>query len=156
MKMLIVFLTLISSVAMAGDRNTAYGMVCKDLTYESDRTRCVDTIRPFGYFDDQALGICAAFTFDSNKIQCLGFIGGKQYDAYEIDACRNATFDSEKLNCLKKNGRPVNDGNRPCLPRQEVLGQLQAGLSDLRVGNLGTVDKRLQYLIASFSSPSCN
>jgi hypothetical protein len=153
MKMLIVFLTMISSVAMAGDRNTAYGMVCKDLTFESDRNKCVETIRPHSYFDDQALAMCAAFTFDSNKIQCLGLIGGKQYDAYEIDACRNTTFDSDRLRCLQTNGRPAN--NRPCLPRQEVLGQLQAGLTDLRVGNLGTVDKRLQYLIANFSNPSC-
>lgn len=156
MKMLIVFLTLISSVTFAADRNTAYGMICKDLTYESDRTRCVEAIRPHAYFDDQALGICANFTFDSNKVQCLGYIGGKQYDAYEIDACKNATFDSDKLACLRKNGRPANGGgNYPCLPRQEVLGQLQAGLSDLRVGNLGTVDKRLQYLISNFSNPSC-
>ena len=153
MKMLIVLLTMTSSLAFAGDRNTAYNMVCRDLTFESDRNRCVEIIRPHSYFDDQALAMCAAFTFDSNKTQCLGFIGGKQYDGYEIDACKNTTFDSDKLTCLRVNGRPAN--NRPCLPRQEVLGQLQAGLTDLRVGNLGTVDKRLQYLIANFSNPSC-
>lgn len=156
MKMLIVLLTMTSSLAFAGDRNTAYNMVCKDLSFESDRNKCVETIRPYGYFDDQALAMCANFTFDSNKIQCLGFIGGKQYEAYEIDTCRNTTFDSDKLACLRTNGRPTNgNGNRPCLPRQEVLGQLQSGLTDLRVGNLGTVDKRLQYLIANFSNPNC-
>jgi len=156
MKMLIVLLTMTSSLAFAGDRNTAYNMVCRDLTFESDRNRCVEIIRPHSYFDDQALAICADFTFDSNKTQCLGFIAGKQYDGYEIDTCKNATFDSDKLTCLRVNGRPANGGgNRPCLPRLEVLGQLQAGLSDLRVGNLGTVDKRLQYLINNFSNPSC-
>ena len=157
MKILIAILTMTSSLAFAGTRDTAYNMVCKNMTYDSDRTRCVEIIRPHSYFDDQALGICANFTFDSNKNQCLGFMAGKQYDAYEIEECKNATFDSEKLQCLKKNGRPVYDGgNRPCLPRQEVLNQLHAGLSDLRIGNLGTVDKRLQYLIANFSQPSCN
>lgn len=158
MKMLIVLLTMTSSLAFAGDRNTAYGMVCKDLSFESDRNRCVETIRPYSYFNDQALGICANFTFDSNKIQCLGYIGGKQYDAYEIDLCKNATFDSDKLACLRTNGRPVNPGypgGNGCLPRQELLGQLQASLNDLRIGNLGTVDKRLQYLIANVSSPNC-
>lgn len=156
MKMLIVLLTMTSSLAFAGDRNTAYNMVCRDLTFESDRNRCVEIIRPYSYFNDEALAICAGFTFDSNKTQCLGFIGGKQYDGYEIDTCKNATFDSDKLACLKANGRPTNGGgNRPCLPRQEVLNQLQAGLSDLRVGNLGTVDKRLQYLIANFSNYNC-
>jgi len=155
MKMLIVLMTLISSIAFAGDRNTAYNMVCRNMTYESDRNRCIETIRPHDFFDDEALGICANFTFDSNKTQCLSYIAGKKYEAYEIDACKNSTFDSEKLTCLRNNGRPVNTGNRPCLPRQEVLGQLQASLSDLRVGNLGTVDKRLQYLISNFSYPNC-
>jgi hypothetical protein len=155
MKILITILTLTSALAFGATRDTAYNIVCKNMTYDSDRSRCIETIRPHNYFDDQALNICANFTFDSTKNQCIGYMAGKQYEAYEIDACKNATFDSEKLNCLKKNGRPVNDGSRPCLPRQEVLGQLQAGLSDLRVGNLGTVDRRLQYLIANFSNPSC-
>lgn len=159
MKMLIVFLTLMSTTAiMAADRNTAYGKVCKNLTYEQDRNRCVETIRPFAYFDDQALGMCSAFTWDNDKVKCLGFIGGKQFDAYELDVCQNTTFDNDRLRCLQTNGRPTNGGGGgtyPCLPRHEVLGQLQSGLTDLRVGNLGTVDKRLQYLINNFSNPNC-
>lgn len=159
MKILIAILTMVSSLAFAADRNAAYNMVCKNMTYESDRNRCVEAIRPHAYFDDQALAICANFTFDSNKTQCIGYIGGKKYEVYEIDLCKNATFDSEKLSCLRTNGRPINPGypggNTGCIPRQELLGQLQASLNDLRIGNLGTVDKRLQYLIANVSSPNC-
>lgn len=126
------------------------------MSFDTDRTRCVEIIRPHNYFEEKALQICAEFTFDSNKNQCVGYIGSKQYDAYEIEECQNATFDSEKLTCLKKNGRPVNDGgNRPCLPRHEVLNQLHSGLNDLRSGDLGTVDKRLQYLISNFSQVNC-
>jgi hypothetical protein len=153
MKILITILTLTSGLAFGGTRDTAYNIICKNMTYDSDRSKCIEIIRPHNYFDDQALNICANFTFDSTKNQCLGYMAGKQYDAYEIDTCKNATFDSEKLRCLQKNGRPSND--RPCLPHQVVLGQLHASLNDLRIGNLGTVDKRLQYLIASFSNPSC-
>lgn len=156
MKILIVLLTMASSLAFAGDRNTAYNMICKDLSFESDRNKCINIIRPHSYFDDQALAICADFSFDSTKTQCLGYVAGKQYDRYEIDTCKNATFDSEKLTCLRVNGRPANGGgNYPCLPRQEVVSQLQASLTDLRTGNLGTVDKRLQYLLSNFSNPSC-
>lgn len=156
MKTLIVLLTMTSSLAFAGDRNTAYNLICRDLTFESERNNCIEIIRPHSYFDDQALAICADFTFDSDKTKCLGLIGGKQYDAYEIEACKNTTYDPDKLTCLRVNGRPANGGgNRPCIPRQQVLGQLQSGLYDLRAGNLGTVDKRLQYLIANFSNPSC-
>ena len=156
MKMIIVLLMMASNLAIAGDGNTAYNMICRNLTYELDRNKCVETIRPHSYFDDQALGICSGFKFDSYKIQCLGNIAGKQYNGYEINACINTTFDFDKLTCLRVNGTVIDSGgNRPCIPRRLVLEQLQTGLNNLRNGELGTLDKRLQYLISNFSNPNC-
>ena len=158
MKILIIIITMTAGLAFAGDSNTAYNMVCKNLPFESDRNKCLEVIKQHTYFDNQALEICASFTFDSNKTQCLGTNAEKLYIDYEIDACKNSTFDSDKLNCLKVNGRAINNGggNWPCLPNQIVLQQLQSGLNNLRNGDLGTLDKRLQYLISNFSNPSCN
>ena len=115
MKVLIFLMAMTAGLAFAGDSNTAYNMVCKNLSFESDRNKCLEIIRPHNYFDNQALAICASFTFDSNKFQCLTNIAEKQYEAYEIDACKNKSFDSDKLTCLKVNGRTTNGGggNRP-------------------------------------------
>ena len=156
MKILIILLTMLSGLAIAGDGQSAYNIVCRHLTYELDRNKCIDIIRDQSYFDDQALVICANFNFDSYKNQCLGYIAGKQYNQNEINSCRNIPFDFDKLTCLRLSGRQTSGGgNYPCLPKHEVLMQLQAGLNDLRGGNLGTVDKRLQYLIAKFNNPNC-
>lgn len=152
MKMLIASLLLCSSVmAFAGDRNTAYEAVCKNMSFESDRNKCVQVIRPFSYFDERALSICTIFPFDSTQMECLGYIGDKRYEMYEIDICQNATFDSEKLKCLKDNG---SFGGQTCMPRQEVISQLRQAQLELRQGNTGTVDKRLTYLIGKLNS--CN
>lgn len=139
---------LFSSVSFAGDRTTAYNVICKNLSFESERNKCVAQIRPFNFFNDQALALCATFAFDSKRLECLGYIADKDYEAYEMDTCINATFDSEKLECLKINGAPL---KKSCLPRMDVLNQVNSALNELRARNYGTVEKRLMFLSAKFS-----
>ncbi|MBC7713992.1 MAG: hypothetical protein H7177_11680 [Rhizobacter sp.] len=151
MKLLIVICALLASVSVfAGDRNTAYEVICKPMSFESDRTRCVAAIKPHNYYNDDALQICTIFTFDSTKIECLGYIADKTYEAYEIDTCRNGTFDSDKLQCLRTNGQ--NNGGQSCIPKQELLNQLRQTQNELHQGQTGTVDKRLTYLISRISN----
>ncbi len=151
MKLLIVFISLISSLtAIAGDRNTAYEVVCRNMPFESDKARCVQAIRPFNYFNDQALYMCSGFPFASAQLECLGIIGDKRYEAYEINTCKNTVFESERLRCLRDNGQT--SGGQSCLPSREVLAQLRAAQNELRQGQNGVVDKRLTYLIAQFSN----
>lgn len=152
MKYIALFLLLLSSLAFAGDRNTAYNMICKPMSFESERTKCLNVIKPFNYFNDDALQMCANFNFDSKKLECLGYIGDKSYEFYEIDTCRNTTFDSERLNCLRNNGTPA---TATCLPKTEVINQLRAAQYEIRSGQMGTADKRLEYVIARFSNPNC-
>jgi hypothetical protein len=151
MKLLIITLALISSTTVfAGDRNSAYNMICKPMTFESDRDECLAAIQPHHYFDDTALRICNSFTFSSTKIECLGYIADKTYEAYEVNACRDAAFDSDKLQCLRASGQ--NTGEQPCLPKQELINQLRQAQYELHLGQTGTVDKRLTYLISSIST----
>lgn len=152
-KFILLTLALLSFNAFSGDRNTAYNVICKPMAFESDRNQCVAQIRPYNYFDDRALSICAGFAFNNVKMECLSYIADKYYAAYEIDTCRNTTFDSEKLACLRNNGN--HGGNQGCIPRREVLDQLRSAQYDLRNGNYGTVDKRLTYLIGQFSNVNC-
>lgn len=152
MKYLTLTLLLLSSLAFAGDRNTAYNQICKPMTFEPDRTKCTNVIRPFSYFNDDALEMCGNFNFDSKKMECLGYIGDKMYEFFEIDTCRNLTFDSEKMNCLKNSGQP-NRGT--CLPKTEVINQLRAAQYEMRSGQIGTADKRLEYVIGRFSNVNC-
>jgi hypothetical protein len=148
MKFLILLTFFISSTLLAGDRNTAYNVICKGLPFESDRNKCVAKIRPFNYFNDQALAICAGLSFDSKRVECLDYIADKNYEVYEIETCKNSTFDSDKMKCLSENGAPF---KKVCLPRQDVLFQLNASMSDLQSRNLGSLEKRLIFLTAKFS-----
>nr|BDT29134.1 hypothetical protein BHI3_26000 [Bacteriovorax sp. HI3] len=152
MKYFTLSLLLLSSLAFAGDRNTAYNQVCKPMSFDSDRTKCTNTIRPFSYFNDDALQMCSGFNFDSKKIECLGYIGDKMYEFFEIDTCRNMVFDSERMNCLKNSGSP---NRQTCLPKTEVINQLRAAQYEIRSGQIGTADKRLEYVIGRFSNPNC-
>ena len=72
----------------------------------------------------------------------------KNYEVYEIETCKNSTFDSDKMKCLSENGAPF---KKVCLPRQDVLFQLNASMSDLQSKNFGSLEKRLIFLTAKFS-----
>ena len=150
MKLLILILTLLFACAsFAGDRNTAYEAVCKNMPFSPDRAQCVQTIKPFNYFDNSALSICQRLPFASTQMECLGIIGDKRYEAYEINACIETVFESERLKCLRDNGQ--NNGGQNCLPNRDVFNQLRAAQNELRQGQYGTVDKRLTYLMGQFS-----
>ena len=157
MKFFIMILGMTTSLAFAGGRQAAYDKVCKNLDFQSNQQKCIEITKSHTYFDDNALQVCKSLTFDSGKIECLSSIVGKQFEAYEIDLCKNLTFDSRINSCLKENGIAVNDngGYNRCLPLREVVDQLQAGLYDLRRGEVGTVTKRLTYLISNLSAPGC-
>ena len=151
MKLLIVFLSILTSTAiLAGDRTTAYEVVCKNMSFESDRNKCIQVIRPFNYFDDEAVYICPLMAFDSKKIECLSYIGDKRYEGYEVETCRNATFESEKLRCLKENGNSSTGGT--CVPSRELVSELKQAKYDIRQGSPGTADKRLTYLISKIQN----
>ena len=154
MKLLFVFAVLLTSMtAFAGDRNTAYEVVCKNMSFESDKARCIQVIKPFTYFDDGALSICPVFPFASTQMECLGYVGNKRYEAYEVESCRNAVFDSEKLRCLRENGSISNGGgNGVCIPSRELVAEMRQAQQEIRTGNTGTADKRLSYLINKLQS----
>lgn len=146
MKLLFVLSALLLSFStFAGDRNSAYEVVCKNMSFESDRAKCIQVIKPFTYFDDGALAICPNFPFYSTQNECLGYIGNKRYEAYEIETCRNTVFDSEKLRCLRDNGSTTIGGI--CIPNRELINELRQAQQEIRQGNTGTADKRISYLI---------
>jgi hypothetical protein len=144
----LLFILTSSATLFAGDRNTAYNLFCKNLSFESERQKCVAVITPFQYFDDRGLKMCAAFTFESEKYKCLSLIGNKFYMDYEMDMCVGMIFMSDKFKCLAEKGQPYKTS---CLPREEVYSQIQASLNELRARNYGSVEKRLMYLEAKFS-----
>jgi len=63
--------SLLTTSLYAGDRNSAYNAICKNLAFESERTKCMAKIRPFNYFSDPALAICVSLSFDSKRVECL-------------------------------------------------------------------------------------
>jgi hypothetical protein len=147
-KAFITFTVLFSSFAFAGDRNSAYQMICKNLSFESDRVKCAAQIKPFNYFDDRALELCTTFSFDSEKLKCLENIADKTYEAYETELCAAASFNSRKLECLKENGTPF---RKTCLPKEEVASHLRTSLMDLRDRNYSATENRLMFLLTKFT-----
>jgi hypothetical protein len=152
MKSFIISISLLLGVAYAGDRTTAYNMICKPMTFESQRLNCQSRIKDFTFFDTRALKICAHFTFEKDKLSCLDLIGDKSYDIYEIDKCENEAFDVKKLKCLNESGT-IYDSTRPsCVPREEAIEQISWSLRYLRSGNSSAADQKLQNLLEKFTN----
>lgn len=149
MKAFLITVSLFLSVAHAADRNAAYNAICKPMTFESERAACMTKVKNYSYFDDRGLKVCKSQVFDSNKLSCLDLIGDKFYEAFEMDHCINQTFESEKLQCLKVSGTPYDQG-KLCVQREEAITQLNAGIREIRTGNLGAADQRLSYLLNRF------
>ncbi len=154
MKAILVTLMMLASVAHAGDRNSAYNAICKPMPFDTDRANCMNVVKHFSYFDDRGLAFCANLSFDSDKLSCMQVIGDKMYEAYEMDNCLNLTFDTQKIQCLKDNGTRYNPGQGTCVPREEVIKQLNNSLYDLRNGNVSNADQRISNLLGRFTR--CN
>jgi uncharacterized Fe-S cluster protein YjdI len=144
------FLSFICNV-QAGDRTSAYNAICKPMPFETNRNECMAKVKLYNYFDNRALGICAALAFDSGKMSCLDLIGNKTYEGYEMDSCIHQTFESKKLECLQENGSIYQPNKPSCVPNQEAVEQLSNSLQDLRSGNLRAVDQRLSILLDHFN-----
>lgn len=149
MKAFLITLSLLLSVAYAGDRNSAYNAICKPMTFETERAACMAKLKKYHYFDDRGLAFCKSLRFDDDRVSCMEIIGDKVYETYEMDHCLNKTFDQEKVDCLNENGSP-SIPDRQCVQREEAIFQLDAGIKEMRAGNLKSADQRLSYLLNRF------
>ena len=151
MKSFIISISLLLGIAYAGDRTSAYNMICKPMTFETERLNCQSRIKNFTFFDTRALKICASFTFDNDKLSCLDLIGDKSYDGFEMDKCEHEAFDVNKLKCLHESGTIYNPNKPSCVPNAEAIEQISWSLRDLRSGNSSSADQRLRRLLEKFS-----
>ena len=154
MKSFLITISLLLSVAHAGDRSSAYNLICKPMTFENDRNNCLARIKNYSYFDNKALNICAALVFDADKLSCLDLMADKTYEAYEIDKCEHETFESKKLECLHDNGTVYNPNKPGCVLKEEAIAQISSSIRDLRSGNIKGADLRLSNLLERFNA--CN
>lgn len=150
MKAMVLALTFLVSASYASDRTAAYNLICKPMTFESDRANCLNKVKQYTYFDKRALTYCSTLNFDTNKLECLETIGNRVYEGYEMDHCLDLTFDSQKLECLSTSGTRYNP-SRNCVPREETISQLSSSLSELRSGNIRGADMRISNLLERFN-----
>lgn len=144
-------ITSLVSAAYASDRTAAYNLICKPMTFESDRANCLNQIKRFTYFDKRALTFCSGLNFDSNKMNCLQIIGDRVYEGYEMDHCLSLTFDSQKLECMQNSGTIYNPNRPACVPREETISQLSSSLREMRTGNVRAADQRISALLERFT-----
>ncbi len=112
-------------LTLMGMTNTVHGAnnseairYCEHLSFESDRTQCLQSIVG-GYYDDGAVVLCRSFGYVSDQHNCLGTIRDRYYDSAEIALCTNTGFDSDRMNCLGGHGRPIS----PVVVQQPVYVQ---------------------------------
>lgn len=155
MKAMILALSFLTSItyatAYASDRTAAYNLICRPMTFESDRANCLTKVKQYTYFDKRGLTYCSTINFDSNKLSCLGTIGDRVYEGYEMDHCMSLTFDSQKLECLQSSGTTYNPNRGNCVPREEAISQLQSSLTELRKGNVRGADQQISNLLDRFT-----
>lgn len=138
------FLT--APLSFAADQNQAYDLICKPMNFSSERASCTNIIRKYSFFQSEALQMCAAVNFNSDKMRCLDGIGNKSYMNFEISECKNENFESQKINCLLNSGTQVS-GNIDCKLNSATEQKFKSMLFDLRSGNYRAVDNNLLLLI---------
>ncbi len=109
---------------------------CSELSFQSAKDECMNTVRQSRYFskpaldlcedknsfdsgknsclrqianrrfDSDALRVCSKLSFDSSVAGCLGAIQDKRYSSAEVELCQAKSFDSDKTECLTIYGRP--------------------------------------------------
>jgi hypothetical protein len=138
---------LMATTCFAADPNEAYNLVCKPISFDSDRTACAKIIKNFDYFDSGALNICAPISFANDKLNCLKAIGNKSYMEFEITECSREVFDSGKIRCLTTSGKSASHQNPYCQFNSQTEQLFKSMLFDLRNTNYRAVDTQLQQLI---------
>lgn len=137
---------LLAQLSFATDQNQAYDLICKPMSFSSERTSCANIIRKYSFFQPEALQMCAEVNFNSDKMRCLDGIGNKSYMNFEISECKNETFESQKINCLMNSGTQ-GSGSVDCKINGITQQKFKSMLFDLRSGNYRAVDNNLQQLI---------
>lgn len=151
MQATILALFFLISTAHASDRTAAYNLICKPMTFETERANCLNKVKQYTYFDKRGLTYCSTLSFDSDKLSCLSAIGDRVYESFEMDHCLSLTFDSAKMECLETSGTTYNPNRGVCVPREEAISQLSSSLSELRNGNARAADQRISNLLARFT-----
>ena len=142
---------LVSTLTFAADRNTTYETICKGLYNQTSQLDCMQTVKTFTFFSDDALKICSALYNESTKITCLTDIGDKDYEAFEIEQCGAIYNDSGKLDCLKGNGT-LRAKLPACVKKVDLMNLLKNSLDNLHSGNFSVVDSTLTNLLTSLNS----
>jgi hypothetical protein len=154
MKLLMaLLLAFISTLSFAADRNAAYELICKPLTFESERLNCLNQIRNFNYFDDRALRFCSARTFNSEKMGCTLKIAQRMYEDFEYNYCMSLTFENQQIECLRTSGTVLRPNPNPtCLDKYTTMSSIQAAINLLRMGNPQAADATLNNLLVRISA----
>ena len=145
---LLAVMALVSTISFAADRNGAYNTICKSLYNESMQLSCMQTVKTFTFFNDDALKICSALYNDSQKVACLTDIGDKDFEIFEIQQCGGLYNDSTKLECLQGNGT-VRVKLPTCVKKEDLINLLKMSLDNLHAGNFSSVDSTLSNILTA-------
>jgi hypothetical protein len=91
---------------IADYRQEATGL-CKSMYYESDQSKCLDTLSKTHWMTIVAIQKCETAYYDGDKQKCFVAIRNKSYSAHETQICGNKYYDSDKIACFKKMGQLV-------------------------------------------------
>ncbi len=133
-------------------RNEA-AAACGQLTFDSDRAKCIAVVNQGKFFDVAAANACGELSFGSDAVDCMKAITDKVYLPAEVTTCGGMSFSSDAVKCFKNGGKPVVFGppQPPYDPRPGVdsyiLESLKRLQSKLEQGNIPGALVELGFLM---------
>lgn len=104
MKKFIFVTLLLLSNAYAGNKSSAFKIICMPMKPQIDQYNCIQSVRMYEYYDDNALGVCASMSANEDKIFCMESIGDTDFTKTETDLCTAMVSTAEKQDCLNSHG----------------------------------------------------
>ena len=71
-----------------------------------------------------------------------------------MDKCVNETVESKRFECLHDEGTIYNPNKPICVPREEVLSQLNDSLKDFPTGSISATEQRLTSFLSKITNCS--
>ncbi len=123
--------------------NSEANQVCMAYNFPRDQEECLARLRG-RYFDPAGVAVCKQFTFIRDQENCLLQISDLSFSPEVITVCNRHTFPSDKAKCLARLGDPHTN---PVTDREEIIGNLNQALNELRSRNFGRAEFYIQESI---------
>lgn len=95
---------ILASVGQAATIEDAEKFCQSEMTFSSDKLKCITEAHAGRYYHTRALNVCRNLPFTRDKLDCLQKIRNKSYTDTLINTCQDMTFSGKIVECLAQFG----------------------------------------------------